>query len=203
MLAIFSSPLQHVTPLRPCEAYATPAKWSKRSTGAKSALTATITPPDHPCDSRGCQPESNRARAESLVIAPPRFRKPRVAGLASFTPNVLAGGEDLVRGRMELDLSGRLSTEFGELVDDGCERLGGVEFVSAGSPQKRLHVDKVAQHHFPLFGVLPIGVVSRLCMRLRSTSAGALSRTIASSDRRSGLGSRPSPTRIRTARRLG
>jgi hypothetical protein len=56
------------------------------------------------------------------------------------------------------DFSGTLSTEFCELVDDARERLGGVEFVGAGSPQKRLDVGQVAQDELPLSRALAVGL---------------------------------------------
>lgn len=41
---------------------------------------------------------------------------------------------------VQVGLGGRLATKFCELVDDARERLGGIEFVGAGSPQKPFDV---------------------------------------------------------------
>jgi hypothetical protein len=79
----------------------------------------------------------------------------------------------------DLDLSGRVPSEFSESLDDSRERLRGVDLVSARPPDEGLNLGHVSEHQFPLLAAFAIGIGRRRSMRLSSTSDGALSRTTA------------------------
>lgn len=92
-----------------------------------------------------------RARAEKPAAVASDFKRQRkptsVARMRRSRSRVLV-----------VDLSGRPSTEFCELVDDPRKRLGGVKLVCAGSPQTRLDFGQMAQDQFPLLTALAVDV---------------------------------------------